>query len=48
MKNTNQREAFLKHLGNVTEQAFNKRQPEATKSTPAPVQAKQADIGIER
>ena len=47
IKNTNQREAFLKHLGNVTEQAFNK-QPEATKSTPAPVQAKQADTGIER
>lgn len=47
IKNTNQREAFLKHLGNVTEQAFNK-QPEATKSTPTPVQAKQADTGIER
>ncbi len=47
IKNTNQREAFLKHLGNVTEQAFNK-QPEVTKSTPAPVQAKQADTGIER
>lgn len=48
IKNTNQREAFLKHLGNVTEQAFNKQQPEAIKSTPAPVQAKQADAGIER
>jgi hypothetical protein len=47
IKNTNQREAFLKHLGNVTEQAFNK-QPEATKTMPAPVQAKQADSGIER
>lgn len=47
IKNTNQRDAFLKHLGNVTEQAFNK-QPETTKTTPAPVQAKQADIGIER
>ncbi len=48
IKNTNQREAFLKHLGNVTEQAFNKQQPEAVKTTPAPVQAKQADTGIER
>ena len=48
IKNTNQREAFLKHLGNVTEQAFNKQQPEATKTMPAPVQAKQADTGIER
>jgi hypothetical protein len=48
IKNTNQREAFLKHLGNVTEQAFNKQQPEAVKTTPAPVQAKQADNGIER
>lgn len=49
IKNTNQREAFLKHLGNVTEQAFNK-QPEATKTKtmPAPEQAKQADNGIER
>lgn len=47
-KNTNQREAFLKHLGNVTEQAFNKQQPEATKTKPAPVQDKQADTGIER
>lgn len=49
IKNTNQREAFLKHLGNVTDQAFNK-QPEAakTKTTPAPEQAKQADNGIER
>lgn len=48
IKNTNQREAFLKHLGNVTEQAFNKQPPEAAKTTPAPVQAKQADNGIER
>lgn len=48
IKNTNQREAFLKHLGNVTEQAFTKQQPEAVKTTPAPVQAKQADTGIER
>jgi monoamine oxidase len=50
IKNTNQREAFLKHLGNVTEQAFNKQQPEVTKTkaTPAPAQAKQADNGIER
>lgn len=49
IKNTNQREAFLKHLGNVTEQAFNKQQqPEAIKATPAPVQAKQAEVGIER
>lgn len=47
IKNTNQREAFLKHLGNVTEQAFNK-QLEATKTMPAPMQAKQADSGIER
>ncbi|WP_281661198.1 KfrB domain-containing protein [Microvirgula aerodenitrificans] len=49
IKNTNQREAFLKHLGNVTERVFNKRPPEVTKSTPAPEQAKQqADTGIER
>jgi len=50
IKNTNQREAFLKHLGNVTEQAFNKQQPEAVKSKPAsaPAQDKQADAGIER
>ena len=48
IKNTNQREAFLKHLGNVTEQAFNKQKPEAVKTMPAPVQAKQADTGIER
>lgn len=50
IKNTNQREAFLKHLGNVTEQAFNKQQPEVTKAQakPAPAQAKQADHGIER
>lgn len=50
IKNTNQREAFLKHLGNVTEQAFNKQQPEAAKSkpAPAPAQEKQADAGIER
>lgn len=48
IKNTNQREAFLKHLGNVTDQAF--KQPEAAKSktTPAPEQAKQANSGIER
>lgn len=50
IKNTNQREAFLKHLGNVTEQAFNKEQPQPAKSKPAPAQAqeKQADSGIER
>lgn len=47
IKNTNQREAFLKHLGNVTEQAFNKA-PETTKAAPAPEQSKQADTGIER
>lgn len=48
IKNANQREAFLKHLGNVTEQAFNKQQPEATKSTPALAPAKQAGNGVER
>ena len=49
IKNANQREAFMKHLGNVTEQAFNKP-PETARaqSKPAPVQAKQADHGIER
>lgn len=47
IKNANQREAFLKHLGNVTEQAFGK-QPEVTKSSPAPALAKQADTGVER
>lgn len=50
IKNTNQREAFLKHLSNVTEQAFNREQPQAVKSKPVPAQAqeKQADAGIER
>lgn len=48
IKNTNQREAFLKHLGNVAQQVF--QQPEAAnpgRSMPAP--AKQAEVaGIER
>lgn len=50
IKHTGQREAFLKHLGNVTEQAFNKEQPAQTKTRarPAPAQEKQADNGIER
>lgn len=50
IKNTNQREAFLKHLGNVTEQAFNREQPQPAKAKPTPAQAqeKQADSGIER
>lgn len=50
IKNTNQREAFLKHLGNVTAQAFNQEQaqPAKAKAAPAPEQSKQADTGIER
>lgn len=48
IKNGNQREAFLKHLGNVAQQVF--PQPEVTKAgraTPAPT--KQAEpAGIER
>lgn len=47
IKNANQREAFLKHLGNVTQEAF--QQPEAKQTTkqPQPQQAK-ADNSIER
>jgi hypothetical protein len=50
IKNTNQREAFLKHLSNVTDQAFNKQHPEIANPSPASVPAheKQADVGIER
>lgn len=50
IKNTNQREAFLKHLGNVTALAFDKEQPQAAKAkiATAPEQSKQADTGIER
>lgn len=48
IKNTNQREAFLKHLGNVTQQVF--QQPDRAqpgRGTPAPT--KQAEVaGIER
>lgn len=40
IRNTNQREAFLKHLANVTEQAFNTPQSEAVKTTPALSRAK--------
>lgn len=48
IKNTNQREAFLKHLGQVTQQVF--QQPEAAKVahvTPAPAQQAEP-AGIER
>lgn len=49
IKNTNQREAFLKHLGNVTENAFNKDKTQQAKAkAPAPEQTKDADTGIER
>lgn len=49
IKNANQREAFLKHLNNVTEQAFNQEQPQQVKAkvAPAPEQTK-TDSGIER
>lgn len=47
IKNTNQREAFLKHLGNVTNQVFNKEQAQQAKAKilPAP---EQIQNGIER
>nr|CAC79167.1 hypothetical protein 24.1 kDa [uncultured bacterium] len=52
IKNVKQREAFLKHLGNVTQQAFQpqQRQEQGAKeqAKPAPSQAKQADHGMER
>lgn len=50
IKNANQREAFLKHMGNVTEQAFSKQQPSPAKvkGKSEPTQDKQADAGIER
>ncbi|HCF0934682.1 TPA: hypothetical protein NH725_005181 [Pseudomonas aeruginosa] len=52
IKNAKQREAFLKHLGNVTQQAFQpqQRQEQAAKeqAKPVPSQTKQADHGIER
>ena len=51
IKNTNQREAFLKHLGNVTQQVFDKNQPQIrakAKTMPAPEQTQTANNGIER
>lgn len=50
IKHAGQREAFMKHLGNVTEQAFNKEQTaqSKTQARPAPAQEKQADNSIER
>lgn len=52
IKNAKQREAFLKHLGNVTQQAFQPQQrPEKAakeQGKPVPSQEKQADHGIER
>ncbi|HBN8448260.1 TPA: hypothetical protein NI803_004603 [Pseudomonas aeruginosa] len=52
IKNAKQREAFLRHLGNVTQQAFQpqQRQEQGAKeqARPVPTQSKQADQGIER
>jgi hypothetical protein len=50
IKNSNQREAFLKHLNNVTEQVFNKPQPEVKphREEPKPEKDKQTETGIER
>lgn len=50
IKNSIQRQAFLKHLNNVTEQVFNKQQPEANqhRAESAPEKGKQIETGIER
>ncbi|MCF3643141.1 hypothetical protein LXM94_24595 [Rhizobium sp. TRM95111] len=52
IKNPKQREAFLKHLTNVTQQAFQppQRQEQGAKESAksAPAQTKHADHGIER
>ena len=50
IKKSNQREAFLKHLNNVTEQVFNKQQPEVKphRVEPKPEKDKQTETGIER
>lgn len=48
IKNTNQRQAFLKHLGNVTAQAFDQEQAKPVKAKAVPAPEKQADTGLER
>jgi hypothetical protein len=50
IKNSIQRQAFLKHLNNVTERVFNKQQPEANqhRAESAPEKGKQTETGIER
>ncbi len=50
IKNPIQRQAFLKHLNNVTEQVFNKQQPEVKphRVESAPEKDKQTETGIER
>jgi len=50
IKNPNQREAFLKHMNNVTEQVFNKQQPKikSTRVESAPEKDKQTETNIER
>lgn len=44
IKNSNQRAAFLKHVGSVSDLAFTQQQPEAVKNTPALLQVKQAEL----
>jgi len=50
IKNPIQRQAFMKHLNNVTEQVVNKQQPETNqhRTESAPEQGKQNETGIER